>query len=69
MQAFDVIENFAKENGADATIAAVVPWFIFWQSLYWVCIIVSPMLFETYNKLEGPMKSYWASSMVCSCIS
>jgi hypothetical protein len=68
MQAlWNAIESFAKDNGADDTVAAVIPWFLLWHALYWVSVIISPICFETYSKLDGPMKSYWAASMVCGC--
>jgi hypothetical protein len=53
-----------KLKGADDVVTKILPWFVFWHALFWGCVIAAPLLFSSYAKLDGPTKSYWASSMV-----
>lgn len=51
-------------KGADDVVPKIIPWFVFWHALFWGCVIVAPLLFSSYAKLDRAGKSYWASSMV-----
>mmetsp|Transcript_2001 Transcript_2001/g.3260 ORF Transcript_2001/g.3260 Transcript_2001/m.3260 type:complete len:253 (+) Transcript_2001:232-990(+) len=56
----------ALELEGMAMVVACGPWFVFFQACYWLCRLVSPLVFDTYNRLESGQKGFWCSSMVSS---
>lgn len=60
----DMLVHASEKLGVTHAIALVVPYFLIWHVCFWVCVLVAKLWSPTYNKLDRPMKSYWAASMV-----